>query len=379
MTWTFIAPDGKTYNEQEFVKMCGGIPEGTKTGDLKIKNVNTDMNGWGVFATFDYRGASARTSTAYLYVWAGGSGSLGAGETIDAFYREKPWLNAGGWTCPKCGGWANGSECWSCGFNPVSFYAIYYGVTPTGYDWYYGVNGQTPVSEIPYNPYVGVLAWICPVCGESSQNVMNCWNCGYHYGDSYYDYVDNNTLAEAYMGAELRACQYCGNWFNSDYDACPYCGNVPDDGAQIAYDVWANTVQELYQGAELRRCDYCGEYFNSDYDVCPYCYMSPDDGTYYTQAEINTWNEYQQGAEMRMCQFCGQWFNRDYDACPHCGNVPDDSYGGDGSFAGYTEGGNTRYTHYDEYGNEYDTVICPYCGWEHSMAINCPNCGAGYT
>ena len=283
VTWTFIAPDGRTYNEQEFVRMCGGIPEGTKTGYLRIKNVNTDMNGWGVFATFDYRGASARTSTAYLYVWAGGSTNDLAAK-IDQFYSTKPWIN-GLWTCPKCGASVSGSQCWSCGFNPVSFYAIYYGVTPTGYDWYYGLNGQTTVNQI----------------------------------------------REAYQGAELRLCDYCGQWFNNDYDVCPYCGGAPDDG------------------------------------------------TLYTQAEYNTYSEYLQGADMRLCQYCGQWFNNDYDACPHCGMAPDDGYADDGSFAGFTAGGNARFTYHNDDGSEYSTVICPYCGFEHSMATNCPNCGGGYT
>jgi hypothetical protein len=83
VTWTFVAPDGKTYNEQEFVKLCGGgSVEGAGTGDLKIRNVNSVMNGWSVFATFDYMGASARSSTAYLYVW----GTTGP-QPMDEFYE----------------------------------------------------------------------------------------------------------------------------------------------------------------------------------------------------------------------------------------------------------------------------------------------------
>ncbi len=331
VTWTFIAPDGRTYNEQEFVRMCGGIPEGTKTGYLRIKNVNTDMNGWGVFATFDYRGVSARSSTAYFYVWSGGSTSLGAGEAIDAFYRDRPWLNAGGWTCPKCGGWANGSECWSCGFNPVAFYAVYYGVAPSGYDWYYGVDGQTTVNQI----------------------------------------------REAYQGAELRLCDYCGQWFNNDYDVCPYCGGAPDDGTLYTQAEY-NTYIEYLQGADMRLCDYCGQWFNNDYDVCPHCGGAPDDGTLYTQAEYNTYNEYLQGADMRLCKYCGQWFNNDYDVCPHCGGAPDDGYADNGAFEGFTAGGNARFSYYNDDGSTYETVICPYCGYEHSMATYCPNCGGGY-
>ena len=285
VTWTFVAPDGRTYTVDE-IKNIGGELDGVKTGNLKIRNVKTNMNGWGVFATFDYRGASARTSTAYLYVWAG-SGADRTNQltgSIDAFYSARPWLNAS-WTCPNCGAAVSGSQCWSCGFNPVSFYAIYYGVTPSASDWYYGVNGQTTL----------------------------------------------------------------------------------------------NQIREAYQGAELRHCDYCGQWFNNDYDVCPYCGGAPDDGTLYTQAEYNTYNEYLQGADMRLCQYCGQWFNNDYDACPHCGMAPDDGYPDYGTFDGFTAGGNARFTYYNPDGSEYSTVICPYCGYEHSMATNCPNCGGGYT
>jgi rubrerythrin len=59
--------------------------------------------------------------------------------------------------------------------------------------------------------------------------------------------------------------------------------------------------------------------------------------------------------------------------------APDDGYPDYGTFDGFTAGGNARFTYYNPDGSEYSTVICPYCGYEHSMATNCPNCGGGYT
>ena len=41
---------------------------GTGGTTLSIGNVATDMNGWGAYCTFYYRGQTARTSTAYIYV-----------------------------------------------------------------------------------------------------------------------------------------------------------------------------------------------------------------------------------------------------------------------------------------------------------------------
>ena len=357
VTWTFIAPDGRTYNEQEFVKMCGGIPEGTKTGYLKIRNVNKDMNGWGVFATFDYRGASARTTTAYLYVWGSSSAQL------NNFYVTKPYLNGGSWTCPMCGAQAYGSQCYNCGFNPVAYYAVYTGSNPGSYGWYYGVNTQTPVSTLPSSSLSSGFQWYCPNCGSSNQGVMYCRTCNYHYGDPIYNNAAVNTAREAAMGAQLRKCWSCGNFFNEDYDVCPYCQTPPDDGT---YDTstyyptsstYWNQVQEMYQGATLISCQYCGNLFNSDYDSCPYCNGVPNDsnyGSYYSSTP--------------------NYYDSSYDY-----NNYNNDYHPDGSFEGYTPGGNPMFVRHDNEGNEYNTVFCPVCGLEHSMATNCPNCGSGYT
>ena len=406
ITWTFVAPDGKTYTVDD-IRKIGGQLEGENTGDLKIKNVKTNMNGWGVFATFDYRGASARTSTAYLYVWAGGSTSdLSA--KIDEFYRVKPWLN-GVWTCPKCSAAVSGSQCWNCGFNPVSFYAIYYGVTPTGYDWYYGLNGQTPVNTITPNPYVGVLAWICPICGESTQNYVTCWNCGYHYGDPVYlpahptsgtfawtcpvcgegnqDVMDCwscgyhygnpvgyndpawNTYREALMGADLIACWFCGQYFNSDYDCCPYCGSYPG-GGNFYGEIMSDQYNELMQGATLITCWSCGQAYNSDYDTCPYCGNYPQSGpTWVDEVDSNQLREAIQGATMITCWNCGRDYNYDYDSCPYCGSYPHTASGLPAEVVtanqiseAYQGADMIQCANCGQlFNHDYDT--CPYCGW----------------
>lgn len=97
--------------------------------------------------------------------------------------------------------------------------------------------------------------------------------------------------------------------------------------------------------------------FNSDYDSCPYCNGVPNDsnyGSYYSSTP--------------------NYYDSSYDY-----NNYNNDYHPDGSFEGYTPGGNPMFVRHDNEGNEYNTVFCPVCGLEHSMATNCPNCGSSYT
>ena len=69
VTWTFVAPDGREYSPQSF---RGFFPWCSVAGEyystLSVINVGTEMNWWGVYATFTYENQVGRTSTAYLYV-----------------------------------------------------------------------------------------------------------------------------------------------------------------------------------------------------------------------------------------------------------------------------------------------------------------------
>ena len=69
LVWTFISPNGGEYTPANFAK---NFPKATVTGQYSTKicveNVNEDMDSWGVYCTFYYKGQTGRTSTAYLYV-----------------------------------------------------------------------------------------------------------------------------------------------------------------------------------------------------------------------------------------------------------------------------------------------------------------------
>ncbi len=69
LTWTLVAPNGGEYSVANFRNV---FPRANVSGEysttLSIGNLDKDMNNWGAYCTFYYRGQTARTSTAYMYV-----------------------------------------------------------------------------------------------------------------------------------------------------------------------------------------------------------------------------------------------------------------------------------------------------------------------
>lgn len=71
LSWTFISPDGTKYTVQEFkVRFPAVRIEGENTTNLTIRNLSTDMNGWGVFCSFYNNDGPTDTAVAFLYVSA---------------------------------------------------------------------------------------------------------------------------------------------------------------------------------------------------------------------------------------------------------------------------------------------------------------------
>ena len=69
LTWTMVSPNGGEYSLQNFGYMFADAPiSGMYSTTLSIGNVALDMQGWGAYCTFYYRGQTARTTTAYIYV-----------------------------------------------------------------------------------------------------------------------------------------------------------------------------------------------------------------------------------------------------------------------------------------------------------------------
>ena len=71
LSWTFQAPDGTQYSVQDFrTHFPYATVEGENTTTLTIRNLGTDMNGWGVFCSFFNGYGQTDTAMAFLYVSA---------------------------------------------------------------------------------------------------------------------------------------------------------------------------------------------------------------------------------------------------------------------------------------------------------------------
>ena len=69
LTWTIVAPDHGEYSISSFMTNYPEITvEGYYTTTLSLKNLTTEMNNWGAYCTFTYKGQVQRTSTAYIYM-----------------------------------------------------------------------------------------------------------------------------------------------------------------------------------------------------------------------------------------------------------------------------------------------------------------------
>ena len=68
LTWTFVSPDGGEYTPANFVAGSGTYVNGEHSTTLTVSNLESWENGWGVYCTFYYRGQTARTTVAYMYI-----------------------------------------------------------------------------------------------------------------------------------------------------------------------------------------------------------------------------------------------------------------------------------------------------------------------
>ena len=79
LTWTMVAPDGGEYSVQSFRNVFGANVTGESSTTLSVANVTSAMNGWGAYCTFYYKGQTARTTTAFMYITAKKNSSAPSG------------------------------------------------------------------------------------------------------------------------------------------------------------------------------------------------------------------------------------------------------------------------------------------------------------
>ena len=79
LTWTMVSPDGGEYSVASFRNIFGANVTGESSTTLSVTNVTTAMNGWGAYCTFYYKGQTARTTTAFMYITAKKNNSAPSG------------------------------------------------------------------------------------------------------------------------------------------------------------------------------------------------------------------------------------------------------------------------------------------------------------
>lgn len=70
LSWTFVAPNGGEYSVANFRNLFAAKVTGEYSTTIGVEKVTADMNGWGAYCTFYYKGQTQRTTTAYMYVKA---------------------------------------------------------------------------------------------------------------------------------------------------------------------------------------------------------------------------------------------------------------------------------------------------------------------
>ena len=63
LKWVMVDPHGLEYDPAQISNVSGYY-----STTLSVGNLTSDFNGWGAYCTFFYRGQTARTSTAYIYI-----------------------------------------------------------------------------------------------------------------------------------------------------------------------------------------------------------------------------------------------------------------------------------------------------------------------
>ncbi len=235
LNWTFVSPDGGQYSPASFVSGSGASVSGEYSTTITVSGVESWMNGWGAYCTFYYRGQTARTSTAYIYVtgksyetpdWNVTYGSMSGTAYRDsqstlAIYLQNgtmlylPSYSSGGYTCNISGEVSAAGGGASC--------MVYYRNSPTVDNIY-----QLDV----WGSYAVVVE---PANGSSTTVIVPDYSYydDYGGGDSgYYDYFTEDGVYvtvdregnETFFGVD-------GSWFS-----------FHSDGTWTSYDYETDTL-----------------------------------------------------------------------------------------------------------------------------------------
>ena len=280
LDWTIVAPDGGEYSVQQVAYMWADAPiSGYYSTTLSIGNVATDMNGWGAYCTFYYRGQVARTSTAYLYVSeaapapAQGDGGVFYG-TVTDWSGSSVTVNLDGTTltslpwaiCSVSGdiyAGAPATVCWS-------------GTTAQGpnYTSCY-IEGSQPAPQPQYGSMSGIAheggGGFAIDLANGTQVYVDGWKCSvsgsFYDGAScivyYTDYPSNDSIYQADIFGSEAAVVDMGGYTGNSVDV--YVGDfVYAMPTHTSYNADGSTYEAIW-------CPDCGAEVSLAMENCPAC------------------------------------------------------------------------------------------------------------
>lgn len=290
LTWTLVSPDGGEYSVRNAAYLWPGVAiSGESSTTLSISNVSTDMNGWGAYCTFYYKGQTARTTTAYLYVAAkqapkGAPSGTYTGTVTDWNYSSVTINVAGQATitipwgvCDVIGDVQYGSSASVVWDGQNVTYCYIQGATPAPQPVYGSMSG-TAYHDTAFTVYVVLQNGL----GLSlSANLVNIIGGNEIDGAScivyYTDYPSESTIyqVDIYGYDNYDYGGYAGShYYDYDYDYEPEYGFPYETGnyvyglpTHVAYNPDGSTYEAIY-------CPSCGSEVSLAMEYCPYCGFS---------------------------------------------------------------------------------------------------------
>ena len=230
LNWTFVSTDGGEYSPASFLAGSGAYVDGEYSTTITVCNLESWMNGWGAYCTFYYKGQTARTSTAYIYVsdnppvpptpqpsYGSMSGTAyegGAGYAIRLQNGTEVFVDS--WNCNVEGQFYDGCSA-----------IVYYTDYPSTANVYRAdIFGN--MGLIVPDDYQG--GWAGSNYYEN-EPIYIIDDQGGWAGSNYYenepDYYDDPLYDPIGDEHNRVTCPVCGNHFSVGYDECPVCGWAP--------------------------------------------------------------------------------------------------------------------------------------------------------
>ncbi len=305
--WTMVSPDGGEYTTQSFAYLFpGSSVTGVSSTTLSIANVSADMSGWGAYCTFNYKGQTARTTTAYLTVAAQKyvptpTNGVFYGTVSDwnygyvSVYVDASTVLAIDWAdCTLTGDIYVGAPAavyWD-GTTTKGVNVVWCDITGSQYEpeISYGSMSGTAYHDGGNYVYVSlangqsfsVSSWICNVLEGTFIDGCSCtvYYTDYPSADNIYD-VDIYGVYDVDYDYEWDIYDYIYDYdYDFDYDYDYDWDYIPEYVIEYEPDYdWYNYDFTDYDpiGDEINRvaCPVCGNHFSMGEYCCPYCGYEP--------------------------------------------------------------------------------------------------------